>query len=180
MDPTEHLPPEIWREIIWDLRKPYHQGIICGLRWGKNTEAQRPCQCITALAVPFLFKYLHSRIDKVLGSKHVTCPTPQRLSYIRNTTVKCVLASHICKRLKRCTQGPGDCGFLQHHPKDEIEFNDIVYNIFGILIDLPRREKPYMDMSFEMSRSGFSVTFTQKGCSICNFMTHGRTFKNST
>ncbi|VZI08257.1 unnamed protein product [Fusarium fujikuroi] len=167
MDPTERLPPEIWREIIWNLRKPYHQGIICGLRWKENAEPQRPCHCITALAAviePFLFKDLHLRIDKVLGFKCIIFLTQQRLSYIRSAAVKCGLASHICKRSKRCTLGPGDCAFRQHHLKDEIEFNDIVYKIFGILKDLPRREKPYMDMIFEMSRSGFSVTFTQKGC----------------
>ncbi|VTT62602.1 unnamed protein product [Fusarium fujikuroi] len=169
MDPTERLPPEIWREIIWNLRKPYHQGIICGLRWKENAEPQRPCHCITALAAviePFLFKDLHLRIDKVLGFKCIIFLTQQRLSYIRSAAVKCGLASHICKRSKRCTQGPGDCAFRQHHLKDEIEFNDIVYKIFGILKDLPRREKPYMDMIFEMSRIGFGVTFTQKGCSL--------------
>ncbi|SCO44307.1 uncharacterized protein FFMR_07440 [Fusarium fujikuroi] len=146
MDPTERLPPEIWREIIWNLQ---------------NAEPQRPCHCITALAAviePFLFKDLHLRIDKVLGFKCIIFLTQQRLSYIRSAAVKCGLASHICKRSKRCTQGPGDCAFRQHHLKDEIEFNDIVYKIFGILKDLPRREKPYMDMIFEMPRIGFGVT----------------------
>ncbi|ENH74510.1 hypothetical protein FOC1_g10009929 [Fusarium oxysporum f. sp. cubense race 1] len=69
----------------------------------------------------------------------------------------------MCKRPKRFTQGPGDCDFRQHHPNDEREFNDFVGRVFGILKDLPRREKPYVEMIFEMSCSGFRVTFTQKG-----------------
>ncbi|KAI1017151.1 hypothetical protein LB505_001956 [Fusarium chuoi] len=168
MDPAECLPPEIWREIIWNLRKPYHQGMICGLRWEKTLRLSALVTVLRRwqqLIEPILFKYIHLRT---------------RLSYIRNATVKCVLASHICKRPKRCTQAPGDCGFRQHRPKDEIGFNGFVHRVVEILKDLSHREKPYMDMIFEMSYTGFSVTFMQKGCSICSFMTRGRTFKNST
>ncbi|KAH7203580.1 hypothetical protein DER44DRAFT_898845 [Fusarium oxysporum] len=166
MDPTERLPTEILRKIIWNLPQSYHQGLICGLRWKKTlrlsalaTVSRRWQQLIE----PFLFKDLHLRIEKVLEYKYATCLTPQRLSYVRNVTVKCVLASHICKRPKRFTQGPGDCDFRQHHPNDEREFNDFVGRVFGILKDLPRGEKPYVEMIFEMSCSGFRVTFTQKG-----------------
>ncbi|KAF5679308.1 hypothetical protein FCIRC_6153 [Fusarium circinatum] len=35
--------------------------------------------------------------------------------------------------------------------------------VFGILEDLPRREKPYVELVFEMSSIGSRVTFTQKG-----------------
>ncbi|KAF5266921.1 hypothetical protein FOXYS1_2227 [Fusarium oxysporum] len=166
MDPTERLPTEILRKIIRNLPKSYHQGIICGLRWKKTlrlsalaTVSRRWQQLIE----PFLFKDLHLRIEKVLEYKYATCLTPQRLSYVRKVTVKCVLASHICKRPKRFTQGPGDCDFRQHHPNDEREFNDFVGRVFGILKDLPRGEKPYVEMIFEMSCSEFRVTFTQKG-----------------
>ncbi|KAF5614189.1 atp-dependent dna helicase [Fusarium subglutinans] len=57
----------------------------------------------------------------------------------------------------------GDCDFRQHHPGDEREFNDFVERVFGILKDLPRQEKPYIELVFEMSSSGSRVTFTQKG-----------------
>ncbi|KAF5544472.1 hypothetical protein FMEXI_6585 [Fusarium mexicanum] len=166
MDPTERLPPEILRKIIWDLPKSYHQGIICGLRWKKTfrlstlaTVSRRWQQLIE----PLLFRDLHLRIDKVLESRYVTCLTPQRLLYVRNVTVKCVLASHICKYPKGFSKPHGDCDFRQHHPGDEREFNDFVKRVFGILKDLPRREKPYMEIVFEMSSIGSRVTFTQKG-----------------
>ncbi|KAF4955575.1 hypothetical protein FGADI_4410 [Fusarium gaditjirri] len=166
MDPTERLPTEILRKIIWNLPKSYHQGIICGLRWKKTlrlsalaTVSRRWQQ----LVEPIIFRNLQIRVEKVLESKYVACLTPQRLSYVRNVTVKCILASHICKRPKRCSQGPGDCDFRQHHPNDEHEFNDFIERVFGIFKDLPHREKPYVEMIFEMSYSAFGATFTQKG-----------------
>ncbi|KAF5578765.1 hypothetical protein FPCIR_11417 [Fusarium pseudocircinatum] len=166
MDPTERLPPEILRKIIWDLPKSYYQGTICGLRWKKTfrlstlaTVSRRWQQLIE----PFLFRDLHLRIDKVLESRYVTCLTPQRLLHVRNVTAKCVLASHICKQPKRFLQPHGDCDFRQHHPGDEREFSEFVERVLGILKDLPRREKPYVELVFEMSCSGSRAIFTQKG-----------------
>ncbi|KAH7163854.1 hypothetical protein DER46DRAFT_636404 [Fusarium sp. MPI-SDFR-AT-0072] len=107
----------------------------------KNTKAQRPCNSITALAtahrtIPIQRPALENRKGSGIQVCHIPDTTDSR---------------------------PGDCDFRQHHPNDEREFNDFVGRVFGILKALPRREKPYVEMIFEMSCSGFRVTFTQKG-----------------